>query len=130
MVILFCAIFCDAGLPPSLRVHASKKSQVPDGTPEPPVDAFDPEAVVRFTKSLYKELGNNWGNVTNTAEKFRGRFQELNRTSGGHLQNALSALFEIRMLDLQASVKHAKQMQALIDAFSAKPVEISLPEAV
>ena len=92
-----------AGLAPSLK-------------PIPP--KLHPEDVVRFTKSLYRELGGQWGNATVISDKYRERFEELNASTEGSLGQTLSALFEIRMLDLQASVRHARKMRKVIQTLS------------
>lgn len=81
--------------------------------------ALDPHAVVRLTKNLYRDLGLNDGNVTTTAEKYRAKFRDLNVTADGQLEKYLASVFEIRMLDLQASIRHAKQMQAVIEELAA-----------
>lgn len=104
-----CWLLTDGGLAPFFK-PATK------GT-------LDPDAIVHFTKSLYKELGNNWGNATIVADKYRDRFVKLNETSQGQLGDTLASLFEIRMLDLQASVRHAKKMRTVIEAFGEKPVD-------
>jgi hypothetical protein len=82
---------------------------------------------VRFTKNLYKELGDHWGNATLVSDKYRDQFQQLNASTDGQLGQNLATLFEIRMLDLQASVRHARKMRAVIEALGEKtadPVDI------
>jgi len=73
---------------------------------------------VRFTKNLYQELGDHWGNTTAVTDKYRDEFQDLNASTAGQLGETLSALFEIRMLDLQASVRHARKMRNVIQSFT------------
>lgn len=109
LLVLSSAVFARGGLAPSFKPT----------TPLP--TTLDPDDVVRFTKTLYKELGNNWGNTTTVTDKFRDRFRDLNETTEGQLGQTLAALFEIRMLDLQASVRHARKMRTVIEAFSSEP---------
>jgi hypothetical protein len=83
---------------------------------------LDPDAVVRFTKNLYKDLGKDWGNnATVVADKYRDKFARLNATTEGQLGNTLASLFEIRMLDLQSSIKHARKMRSVIESFAEIP---------
>jgi predicted metalloendopeptidase len=105
-------LLTEGGLAPSLKPMPSSTKT-----------ALDPDAIVHFTKNLYKELGNNWGNTTVVAEKYRDRFQRLNETTQGQLGDTLASLFEIRMLDLQASVRHARKMRAVIEALGEKTVD-------
>lgn len=109
LLVLSSAVFAHGGLAPSFKPN----------TPLP--THLDPDDVVRFTKTLYKELGSNWGNTTTVTDKFRERFRDLNETTEGQLGQTLAALFEIRMLDLQASVRHARKMRTVIEAFSEPP---------
>lgn len=105
--------FAHAGLAPSMKARPAPVKQ-PD---------VDPEDIVRFTKNLYKDLGNSWNNTVAVAEKYRPEFLELNQTTAGQLGQTLSSLLEIRMLDLQASVRHARKMRSVVQAFSEKPAE-------
>jgi hypothetical protein len=106
-----------AGLAPTLKT--------------PPViansKAFEPEAIVRFTKNLYKELGTNWDNTTSVTEKFRDKFAKLNATTNGELGETLASLLEIRMLDLQASIRHARKMRGVLEALEEKTSQIREP---
>jgi len=111
VLVLTLIVLTEGGLAPSLKPMPTMKK------------ALDPDDVVHFTKNLYKELGNNWGNTTVIAEKYRERFEKLNETSQGQLGDTLISLFEIRMLDLQASVRHARKMRAVFQAFAEKPVD-------
>ena len=101
----------ETGLAPSFKIT------------HPTAPRLDPDDVVRFTKNLYKELGDHWGNTTAISDKYRDQFQNLNASTDGQLGETLSALFEIRMLDLQASVRHARKMRSVLQSFSGeKPV--------
>jgi len=96
----------NAGLAPSFK------------TSHPASPRLEPDDVVRFTKNLYQELGDHWGNTTAVTDKYRDEFQDLNASTAGQLGETLSALFEIRMLDLQASVRHARKMRNVIQSFT------------
>ena len=98
----------ETGLAPSFKIT------------HPTAPRLDPDDVVRFTKNLYKELGDHWGNTTAISDKYRDQFQNLNASTDGQLGETLSALFEIRMLDLQASVRHARKMRSVIQSFSGE----------
>lgn len=113
LLCLFLVHVAHAGLAPSLKPRAPLVK-------EPEVD---PESVVRFTKNLYKDLGNSWNNTVDVADKYRPEFLVLNQTSGGQLGQTLSTLLEIRMLDLQASVRRARKMRSVFQAFMEKPKE-------
>jgi hypothetical protein len=116
LLMLMLSITClhqpaQAGLAPSLKPHQ-----------QPGVGKhLDPDEVVRFTKSLYKDLGNSWNNATAVADKYRDKFLALNATTEGQITQTLGTLFEIRMLDLQASVRHARRMREVVAAFTEKP---------
>ena len=101
-----------AGLAPALKPHQPGQAS----------KQLDPDDVVRFTKSLYRDLGNAWNNATTVADKYRDRFLALNATTEGQISKTLGTLFEIRMLDLQASVRHARRMRSVIESFVDKPV--------
>ena len=77
---------------------------------------------MRFTKNLYRELGNSWNNTDAVVDKYRPQFKELNQTSSGQLGQTLTSLLEIRMLDLQASVRHARKMRSVFQEFIKNPV--------
>lgn len=77
---------------------------------------------MQFTKKLYRHIGNSLGNGTALADQFQGEFDQLDRRTGGRLGETLITLFEIRLLDLQASIRHARKMRQLIDGFTGKLV--------
>lgn len=72
-----------------------------------------PSDVIIFSKNLYSTMGKK--NVTQVVSDFQPEFNELNGHMKGELGQTLGALFEVRMLDLQQSVRHAR---AMIDAIS------------
>jgi hypothetical protein len=86
---------------------------------------LDPAAVVHFTKNLYRDLGaSGEANYTETViDKYRPRFEELNVSSDGRFGQAIASLLEMRMLDLQASVRHARRVQTVVRAFDENAVE-------
>ena len=119
VLVLACCLAqpADSGLAPSLKPVA-----VP--APHAAATKLDSEDIVRFTKNLYKDLGSSWGaNTTVVADKYRDKFNRLNATTDGQLGQTLSALFEIRMLDLQASVRHARKMRSVIESFAVEQID-------
>lgn len=97
-------------------------------TPKPTARASQPtvnkqDAILQFTRKIYKDLGNNMGNVTRTTDKFQGEYDDLDNITDGRLGPALTSLLEIRMLDLQASIRHARRMHRVLDGFMGKGVE-------
>ena len=109
--LLLCLCTTHSGLAPSLKSRPPVVSK-----PE-----VAPEDIVRFTKNVYKELGNSWNNTDAVIDKYRPQFQELNQTSSGQLGQTLTSLLEIRMLDLQASVRHARKMRSVFQEFMKNP---------
>jgi hypothetical protein len=109
--LLLCLYTTHSGLAPSLKSR-------PPLVNKPEVA---PEDIVRFTKNVYKELGNSWNNTDAVIDKYRPQFQELNLTSSGQLGQTLTSLLEIRMLDLQASVRHARKMRSVFQEFMKNP---------
>jgi hypothetical protein len=79
-----------------------------------------PNKVVLFAKNAYQELGARQGNITLVADLYKGEFDQLNSYTKGQLGDTLSGLFEIRTLDLQNSILHARKMQELIAALLEK----------
>lgn len=69
-----------------------------------------------FFKQLYKALGDRDGDVQSVVDAYRGRFQALD--TDGHLGAKLTALLDIRVLDLETSLKHIRTMYAVIGALS------------
>jgi hypothetical protein len=98
----------------------------PRPTPPPSVSqqaVNKQDLILQFTKKLYKDLGNNLGNVTRTTDKFQGEYDELDTMTDGRLGPALTSLLEIRMLDLQASIRHARRMHQVLNGFMGKNTE-------
>jgi hypothetical protein len=84
------------------------------GPPHVPQGVIVGSQIADFSKRMYGELGRVHGNVTHTVREFQGEFEELNTFSSGELANTLSALLEIRLLDLQMSIRHARVMRDAI----------------
>ena len=82
------------------------------------LQTFKGDAIMRFTRSVYDDLGA-FDNVTQTVDKFRDRFLSLNETSDGMVGRVLDTLFELKMLDLQQSIRRAKQMHAVLNNLKA-----------
>ena len=78
--------------------------------------------IVHFSKNLYQELGTSTGNDTEAViDKYRPQFAELDKSTEGILGQTLASLAEIRLLDLQASVRHARRLQAVFQEFTKNP---------
>lgn len=111
------------GPPDSLLTHL-RPLITPKPSPPPPLPipktVPKQDLIVQFSKKIYKDLGHNRGNITAVVDKYQGEFDNLDGRTGGSLGETLSALLEIRMLDLQASVRHARRMHNLIDKFAGK----------
>lgn len=74
----------------------------------------------QFAKRLYQDLGASQGNVTFVADQYQNDFDMLNKSTQEQFGDSLSALFSIRLLDLQNSVLHTRKMQELISALLGK----------
>lgn len=72
-----------------------------------------PSDVVIFSKNLYARMGRE--NATQVVDEFQPEFDELNHDMHGHLGQTLGTLFEMKLMDLQQSVRHAKAMLDVID---------------
>jgi hypothetical protein len=75
-----------------------------------------PSEMVDFSKRVYSAMGKH--NTTLVASEFRSQFDELNRRTDGELAKTLGAVFEVRLLDLQQSVRHARAMLDVINELS------------
>ena len=90
-----------------LRHHPHQKLHAAATTP-----SLYPEQVVAFSKRMYSKLGGKaQGNVTLVSEEFQSEFDQINNSTHGDLGRSLISLFEIRMLDLQQSIHHARRMR-------------------
>lgn len=92
---------------PQLLHHRHKKLHAAATTRSP-----YPEQVVAFSKRMYSELGGKaQGNITLVSEEFQSEFDQINNSTHGDMGRSLISLFEIRMLDLQQSIHHARRMR-------------------
>ena len=67
--------------------------------------------IVSFTKRVYSALGSK--TEAELVEDFKGEYETLNYD--GSLGETLDSLYEMRLEDLQISVRHAKKMRDLLD---------------
>ena len=49
------------------------------------------------------------------AEGFKSEFDRLTASTGGAIGTALKAIYEMRMLDLQTSLTHARRLRDVLD---------------
>jgi hypothetical protein len=68
--------------------------------------------IVDMQKTIYSVLGQ-YG-VPEIVSRFRPEFKRLD--VDGTLANTLDALYEMRLLDMQISIQHAKKMRSVLDA--------------
>ena len=69
--------------------------------------------IVNMQKTIYSVLGQY--EVPEIVSRFRPEFERLD--IDGTLTNTLDSLYEMRMLDMQISIQHAKKMRSVLDAF-------------
>jgi hypothetical protein len=97
--------------------------------PEMPAATATSAHFVSFTKRLYSALGR--GSVKDVAVEFKGEYETLNYD--GKLGEKLRGLYEMRQIDLQTALAHAKQMKEVLQALAgdveAKPEEPKPVEA-
>ena len=67
--------------------------------------------VVELQKTIYSVLGQY--EVPEIISRFHSEFKRLD--VDGTLANTLDSLYEMRMLDMQISIQHAKKMRSVID---------------
>lgn len=75
-----------------------------------------PEDMIDLSKRIYSAMGKQ--NTTLVVNEFKPQFDDLNQRSEGELGKTLGAAFEVRLLDLQQSVRHAKAMLEVINELS------------
>jgi hypothetical protein len=99
-----------------------KASESPTLTPTPTPAAMGhnnkplPSDMVDFSKRIYRAMGRH--NATLVVNEFKSQFDELNGKTDGELGKTLGAVFEVRLLELQQSVRHAKAMLEVINDLS------------
>jgi hypothetical protein len=77
--------------------------------------------IADFLKATYKDLGDNNGNTSETVSNRQGEYNKLNAAVNGDLGEILSSVFDIRILELQLSLNHARNMQQVIANLDAHP---------
>ena len=77
-----------------------------------PADRADPtpSSIIHFSKQLYTYPATQ--NATALADHFRPAFDTLNRD--GALGDSLKIIYDMRLMDLQASIRHARKMKRVI----------------
>lgn len=73
--------------------------------------------IVGLSKRIYASLGSK--SAADLAQDFKGEYETLN--VDGLLGPKLDALYEMRLEDLQLSVRHAKKMRDLLDVLEQEP---------
>ena len=92
-------------------VTRSKRSHAPDAD----TDAPHPSVIVGFYKRLYSSMATE--NVTALVEHFRPTFDSLNQD--GMLGDTLNIIYDMRLNDLQTSIRHARKMKEVVDLLAA-----------
>ena len=67
--------------------------------------------IVNMQKTIYSVLGQF--EVPEIVSRFRPEFERLD--VDGTLTDTLDSLYEMRMLDMQISIQHAKKMRSVLD---------------
>lgn len=76
-----------------------------------------PVDIVSFSKRMYSSLAT--GDANTLAERFKPTFNALNHD--GNLGHTLDILYDMRLMDLQASVGHARKMKDVIEILKDTP---------
>lgn len=76
-----------------------------------PIPVFRPSDIVSFSKLMYSSLAS--GNAAMLAERFRSTFDSLNQDE--KLGETLDIMYDMRLMDLQASIRHARKMKDVIE---------------
>ena len=100
-------------LPRSITKIRHSHHDTPDT--DTPSNAPHPTTIVGFYKRLYASAGTE--NTTALVEHFRPAFDELNQD--GMLGDTLNIIYDMRLNDLQTSVKHARKMKEIVDLLAA-----------
>jgi hypothetical protein len=72
--------------------------------------------IVNMQKTIYSVLGQY--EIPEIVSRFKPEFQRLD--TDGTLSNVLDSLYEMRMLDMQISIQHAKKMRGVLDWFGRR----------
>lgn len=84
-------------------------------TPPEPGTA-QPVDIVNFSKLMYSSLST--GDENTLAELFRPTFDRLDHDR--NLGDTLDILYDMRLMDLQASIRHARKMKDIIELLKHK----------
>jgi hypothetical protein len=111
------------GKPQLLHYQKQHFVNTPPPSPPPPVSgSLLAEQVVAFSRHMYKDFAQHkahlHGNNTLMSDILQDEFRQLNTYTNGGLSEHLSALFEIRLLDLQQSIRHARKMRDAVRQLS------------
>jgi hypothetical protein len=90
--------------------HSESDSWIDSPLSETPPPPLDDANVIHFQKRIYSALTT--GNTTELASHFRSTFEDLNQD--GRLGDTLTMLYDMRLMDLQTSVQHARKMRDVI----------------
>jgi hypothetical protein len=98
------------------KLHHRTKKHGPPALP----NSSQPVAtqVLEFSKRLYTEIGHSHNETLSS--DLANDYAELNSLTDGALGGTLTALFELRLLDLQYSVRHARAILDKIPDFLEK----------
>lgn len=101
---------------PFLR-HKGKQQEHGPGMIQPYDATVHPisSQIIGLSRRLYMELGRENGNITLVSDEFQDEFSQLNTATNGELGDALSAMTELRLLELQSSIRHARIMQRAVE---------------
>lgn len=91
--------------------HHTNHTTSPAVKPTP----FLPQKIIAFTRKMYSELGNS--TEMHVTPHFQNEFDQLDAYTNGQLGHTLSALFEMRLIDLQMSIRRARIMRDAVHQF-------------
>jgi hypothetical protein len=89
---------------------------LPDSTPERmvdplPVNDSSPERMVEFYKNLFGELGRHHGDIAEAlTPEVRDQYAQLEANARYPLGTTLTAIIELRILDLELSLSHTHRL--------------------
>ena len=118
LLLLSVSVMCAGQLVSAAEVHLELPPVTKVNTPS----ASD---IINFTKRLYSALGKTIV-VNDVVVNFKGEYETLNYD--GKLADKLSALYDMRLEDLEISVQHAKKMKDLLAALSSDHVAEEVPK--
>lgn len=87
----------------------------------PTSHTVSPAEVFAFSKRISREAWRH--NTTEVTNDFRREFGRINQATRGDLGNTLTGVFEIRLLDLQHAVRHAKAVVDIMKQLSGEGLD-------